>query len=105
MTKEFAAKEKLEFVLGTLFKHVVGISAKESARLYRLKHVLHSIDPTQPTNWTLMAQQSGYYDQPRFNHDFAAFLGLSPTDYLQLRCKLHSEDPGRDRLLHVLPID
>jgi AraC-like DNA-binding protein len=89
----------------TQFKRMVGITPKALARLHRLKHVLRLVDPTQPVDWALIAQQSGFYDQAHFNHDFVAFLGHSPTDYLQLRRKLHAADPERDRLLHVLPVD
>jgi len=89
----------------TQFKRMVGVAPKALARLHRLKHVLRLIDPTQPVNWALIAQQSGYYDQSHFNNDFIAFLGHSPTDYLRLRRQLHAVNPERDRLLHVLPID
>jgi AraC-like DNA-binding protein len=89
----------------TQFKRMVGVAPKALARLYRLKHVLHSIDPMQPVNWSLIAQQAGYYDQSHFNNDFMAFLGHSPTDYLHLRSRLHAADPEHNRLLHVLPVD
>jgi AraC-like DNA-binding protein len=89
----------------TQFKRMVGISPKALARLHRLKYVLRSIDPTQPIDWSLAAQQGGYYDQSHFNKDFAEFTGHNPTDYLRLRRHLHAANPQRDRLLHVLPID
>jgi AraC-like DNA-binding protein len=89
----------------TQFKRMVGITPKALARLCRLKHVLRSIDPAQPVDWTLMAHQAQYYDQSHFNNDFMALLGQSPTNYLQLRRKIHAADPERHQLLHVLPID
>jgi methylphosphotriester-DNA--protein-cysteine methyltransferase len=89
----------------TQFKRMVGIAPKTLARLYRLKHVLRSIAPTKPVDWALIAHQAGYYDQSHFNNDFMAFLGHSPTHYLQLRRKIHATDPEHDRLLHVIPID
>jgi methylphosphotriester-DNA--protein-cysteine methyltransferase len=89
----------------TQFKRFVGLSPKGLARLYRLNHVLSSIDPTQPVNWIKIAHQSGYYDQAHFSNDLTAFLGHTPTDYLRLRQKLHAADPEVDRLLRVLPID
>jgi AraC-like DNA-binding protein len=90
--------------LVTQLKRMVGIAPKALARLHRLKHVLHSIDPTQPTDWALIAYQSGYYDQSHFNNDFRAFTGHSPTDYLRLRRQSYAVNPERDRLLHVLAI-
>jgi AraC-like DNA-binding protein len=89
----------------TQFKRMVGISPKALARLYRLKHVLGSIDPIQAVDWTQIAYQSGYYDQAHFSKDFQVFIGHSPTDYLRLRRQSHAMNPERDRLVHVLAID
>jgi methylphosphotriester-DNA--protein-cysteine methyltransferase len=89
----------------TQFKRMVGISPKALARLYRLKHVLRSIDPTQAVDWMQIVYQSGYYDQAHFSKDFQAFTGHSPTNYLRLRRQSHATNPERDRLVHVLPID
>ena len=88
------------------FKRMVGVSAKEMARLYRFEHVLRSIDPSQPVDWTRIAQQSGFYDQSHFNKDFMAFTGHSPTDYLHLRRAVHAGDALVDQLsLRNLPTD
>jgi len=89
----------------TQFKRMVGISPKALARLYRLKHILRSIDPTQAVDWTQLAHQSGYYDQAHFSKDFRAFTGHSPTDYLQLRRQSYATNPQRDRLVHILPTE
>jgi AraC-like DNA-binding protein len=89
----------------TQFKRMVGISPKALARLCRLKHILHSIDPTQAVDWTQIAHQSNYYDQAHFNKDFRSFTGQNPTDYLRLRRQSHAVNPERDRLVHVLTID
>ena len=89
----------------TQFKRMVGISPKALARLYRLKHILRSIDPVQDVDWTRIAHQSGYYDQAHFNKDFRAFTGHSPTGYLQLRRQSHAASPDRDRLVHILPAE
>ena len=89
----------------TQFKRMVGISPKALARLYRLKHVLRSIDPTQAVDWMQIVYQSGYYDQAHFSKDFQAFTGHSPTNYLRLRRQSHATNSERDHLVHVLPID
>jgi AraC-like DNA-binding protein len=89
----------------TQFKRMVGISPKALARLYRLKHVLQSIDPMQSVDWAVIANQANYYDQAHFSSDFRTFTGHSPTDYLRLRRSLRSANSKRDRLLHVLSID
>lgn len=89
----------------TQFKRMVGISPKALARLYRLKHVLQSIDPMKAIDWALIANQAHYYDQAHFGNDFREFTGHCPTDYLRLRRQSHAATPERDGLLHVLPID
>jgi AraC-like DNA-binding protein len=92
------------YLLGQ-FKRMVGISPKALARLYRLKYALHSIDPMQPVDWALLANQSHYYDQSHFNNDFRAFTGHTPTEYLRLRRQAYITNPERDQLLHVLSIE
>jgi len=90
----------------TQFKRVVGTSAEALARLYRFEHVLRSINPIQPVDWTQIAAQSGFYDQSHFNKDFKAFTGHSPTEYLHLRRRVYAENALVDQLaLRNLPID
>lgn len=92
--------------LGTMFKRVVGTSAKELARLYRFEHVLHSVDPTDPIDWTQIAHQCGYYDLSHLNKDFVTFTGHSPMDYWDLRRRVYTEDAVVDQLsLRILPTD
>lgn len=92
--------------LGTLFKRVVGTSAKDLARLYRFEHVLRSIDHTYPIDWTQTAQQCGYYDLSHLNKDFVAFTGHSPTDYLSLHRHVSTGGALFDHLsLCTLPTD
>jgi AraC-like DNA-binding protein len=91
--------------LGNQFKRFVGIPPKEVARFYRFAYVLRSIDPTRPVDLTRLAHQSRFYDQSHFNHDFVAFTGYSPTEYLQVRRRLEIENPEHIRVLGTLPID
>ena len=87
------------------FKRIVGIPPKVLARLYRFEHVIRSIDPEQPVDWSLMAYQMHYYDQSHFNKDFVSFTGHNPTDYLRLRRRTQSRTPKYPLLLRCLPID
>lgn len=77
----------------TQFKRLVGGTPKELARIYRFKHILYTINPTQPVDWSQVAYQSHYYDQSHFNKDFEAFTGHNPTNYLCLLRQLHVEYP------------
>jgi AraC-like DNA-binding protein len=90
--------------LGTLFKRLVGTSAKELARLYRFEHVLRSTVHSHPVDWTQIAQQCGYHDLSHLNKDFVTFTGNSPTDYLSLRRRVYTDDTLLDPLsLCTLP--
>ena len=91
--------------LGTQFKRLVGVSPKEVARFYRFANVLHLIDTTPLVELTCIAHQSGFYDQSHFNRDFVSFTGHSPGDYVQLRRRVHAENPEHARAHHNLPID
>lgn len=92
--------------LGTLFKRVVGTSAKELARLYRFEHVLRAINHTHSVDWTQIAQQFGYYDVSHLYKDFAMFTGHNPSDYWFLRRRVYSEDTLVDQLsFRILPTD
>lgn len=64
-----------------LFKKLVGVTPKHYARICRFQHVLSSIQRINAPDWSSIAIDSGYYDQPHFIHDFKSFSGLSPTEY------------------------
>ena len=85
--------------LSTLFKRIAGVPPKQLARFYRLAHVLRSVDPEKTVDWTEIAHDAGFYDQSLFNKEFAAFTGSSPGRYLQLRRRLHEENPEQARSL------
>ncbi len=91
--------------LNTQFKRIIGISPKEFARLSRFFHVLRSIDPSQPVDWTLIAHQAGFYDQSHFNKDFVMLAGYSPTDYLRLRRRFCAQNPPQSQSLGQMPIE
>ena len=91
--------------LNTQFKRLIGISPKEFARLSRFFHVLRSIDPMQPVDWTLIAHQAGFYDQSHFNKDFVTLTGYSPTDYLRLRRRISTQNSQQSQSLGQMPID
>ena len=91
--------------LGTQFKRLVGIPPKEVARFYRFAHVLRLIDSAQSIDLTCIAHQSGFFDQSHFNRDFLGFTGHSPTEYVQLRRRVESENPEHARAYRNLPID
>ena len=64
-----------------LFKVLVGITPKQYARICRFQHTLGSIWGGNVPDWSSIAIDSGYFDQPHFIHEFKSFSGLSPTEY------------------------
>jgi AraC-like DNA-binding protein len=88
----------------TQFRQMVGCTPKELARLFRFAHILDSIDPIQPVDWTLVAYQFCYHDQSHFIRDFKEFTGHTPNDYLRLRRLMHAKNPDRAQHSRLLPI-
>jgi len=68
-----------------LFWNEVGLSPKRYCRVRRFNDVLRRIEPVADVDWTDVAHGCGYFDQAHFNHDFRAFAGLSPSEYLRCR--------------------
>jgi AraC-like DNA-binding protein len=92
--------------LGTQFKQMIGGPPKEVACLYRFSHILRSIDPTKPVDWTRISHLAGFYDQSHLHKEFLAMTSLSPTDYLRLRLRFLAQNPEQARSsLGYLPID
>ena len=90
--------------LAAQFRATVGLSPKALARTYRLQAVLQTIDPLASVDWARVAQDAQFYDQSHFNHEFSAFTGLSPGEYLRLRRVLYGAtfEPGED--VHFVPL-
>ena len=68
-----------------VFRSEVGLSPKAFSRMRRFAAVLTTIDGMTNIDWTEVALSCGYFDQAHFNHDFRAFSGVSPSEYLRHR--------------------
>lgn len=70
-----------------MFSDEVGLTPKIYFRIERFQRLLRRIHsmPAATIDWTDVALDCGYFDQPHFIRDFRAFTGLSPTAYLQQR--------------------
>jgi AraC-like DNA-binding protein len=77
----------------TLFNRMVGVPPKTMARLYRLQHLLDTVDIGRPVVWTEVAQDNLYFDQAHFNKDFKRFTGHAPGEYLAIRRSIAAETP------------
>ena len=87
----------------TLFNRLVGCTPTRLARLTRFHHALDSLDIAAPVRWTNVAYEHDFADQAHFTHDFAAYSGLTPTDYLARRLAVHAERPDHASVPWVLP--
>jgi methylphosphotriester-DNA--protein-cysteine methyltransferase len=68
-----------------VFAQQVGLTPKLFCRVQRFQQVLERIADGGPMEWSGVALDCGYYDQPHFIHDFRAFSGINPTTYLANR--------------------
>ncbi len=68
---------------GQLFSDTVGLTPKLFCRIQRLRRVLHLLATKKNVDWADIAFTCDYFDQAHFIHDFRAFTGCTPTDYLK----------------------
>ena len=66
----------------TRFSAQVGLSPKRFCRIRRFQAVLDAIATGAPIDWADISCACGYYDQAHFIHDFKAFSGFTPSEYL-----------------------
>jgi AraC-like DNA-binding protein len=66
-----------------VFTAEVGLTPKLFHRVQRFQRVRALVRKTAAPNWAQLAAACGYFDQSHLIHDFRAFSGLSPTDYLR----------------------
>ncbi|GAA1583009.1 hypothetical protein GCM10009804_44380 [Kribbella hippodromi] len=91
--------------LAQRFKEVVGVTPKRLARTHRFAATVLSINPAETIDWGELAGRAGYFDQAHFSHEFRAFTGLTPTQYLEVRRRFLREHPGHVLDSWPLPID
>jgi AraC-like DNA-binding protein len=68
-----------------VFNNQVGLTPKLFCRVRRFQEVLRHLGNKPQVDWTRIALDFGYFDQPHFIHDFRAFSGINPTTYLAHR--------------------
>ena len=68
------------------FEERVGLSPKQFAKIVRFGRALKMLQTDCGLSLTEIAQDSGYFDQSHFIHDFKGFAAITPSDY---RTELH----------------
>jgi AraC-like DNA-binding protein len=71
---------------GTLFNEQVGVGAKEFARMQRFRAVIAHVQQQRAIEWTQVALDCGFHDQPHLTREFRTFAGMTPTAYVAQRC-------------------
>lgn len=68
--------------LNRLFYQYIGMNVKLFSRIVRVNSAIELLHNTK-SNFTVIAQQAGFYDQSHFINDFKALCGVSPIMYLK----------------------
>lgn len=69
----------------TTFRKEVGLAPKTYCRIARFRKVMSHLEGSGDIDWVDIALDCGYFDQAHFIHDFKAFSGVTPTEYLRER--------------------
>ncbi|WP_372493482.1 helix-turn-helix domain-containing protein [Prauserella alba] len=80
--------------LAQRFKELVGLTPKRLARTHRFFSAAFPIDPAGSIDWSDLAGDAGYFDQAHLSHEFRAFTGRTPTQYVEGRRQFLREHPG-----------
>jgi AraC-like DNA-binding protein len=67
------------------FDRCVGLTPKLFARLCAFQRVIRSVGQKEEVDWAGTAATCGYHDQAHLIHEFRAFSGLTPAQYLTKR--------------------
>jgi methylphosphotriester-DNA--protein-cysteine methyltransferase len=67
------------------FDRCVGLTPKLYARLCAFQRVIRSVGHKAEVDWAGTAATCGYHDQAHLIHEFRAFSGLTPANYLAKR--------------------
>jgi AraC-like DNA-binding protein len=65
------------------FDQHVGVSPKLFGKLRRFQAVLRRLSTGVKADWSLLAKESGYYDQAHLIREFNHFTGFSPQKFLK----------------------
>jgi AraC-like DNA-binding protein len=67
------------------FDRCVGLTPKVFARLCAFQRVIRFVGQKAEVDWASTAAACGYHDQAHLIHEFRAFSGLTPANYLTKR--------------------
>lgn len=73
-----------------VFTGHVGISPKDFLRIVRFQHALYVLQSSPEINFSQLACECGFYDQPHLINEFKVFSGYTPKEYLAV-CAPYSD--------------
>jgi AraC-like DNA-binding protein len=76
-----------------VFREAMGMTPKQYARLSRFQRVLARLDADGAVEWADIVFSCGYFDQSHLIHEFQAFAGLTPGQYLAMRSDYRNHVP------------
>jgi len=76
-----------------VFRDAMGMTPKQYARLARFQRVLARLDAGEAGDWADTVFACGYFDQSHLIHEFQAFAGLTPGQYLAMRSDYRNHVP------------
>lgn len=76
-----------------VFRDAMGMTPKQYARLSRFQRVLARLDAGGAGEWADTVFSCGYFDQSHLIHEFQAFAGLTPGQYLAMRSDFRNHVP------------
>lgn len=72
----------------SLFKQRVGLAPKQYLKIMRFQKAVLEIEKDTSMNWSQIALHNGFYDQAHFIHEFRAFSGFTPGEYVKRKSAL-----------------
>lgn len=76
-----------------VFRDAMGMTPKQYARLSRFQRMLALLDVGGAGDWADAVFACGYFDQSHLIHEFQAFAGLTPGQYLGMRSDYRNHVP------------
>lgn len=76
--------------LNRLFFDYIGMNIKTFSKILRINETIRQIQQGQ-SNLTMLAQNSGFYDQSHLIRDFQSICGVTPGEYLQSLSVFYNE--------------
>ncbi|WP_114238439.1 AraC family transcriptional regulator [Dyella sp. C9] len=74
-----------EYRFGRLFRRQVGMGPKRYARLLRFRAVVEAVHHQPCVDWSRVAADGGYVDQPHLVREFHDFAGMTPGAFMAAR--------------------